>query len=208
MEYRPRVKTKVLVTVKPWPSLQVKGTRSSLAPAASAKDFASELQVTRCVGAASPDTRSPVCRRYNEAGGSRLEQPDRNVGSILAQRILQQIGLIQFAALQIDHDVEHVGRDMQRQKCTGVRLGRSARRRRERLRGRRWYGRGSCGRCRRSGARDLRHRIAESTGLVSGRGQRGGALRPRRRIIVHPRFVVQVQDCGKRKPQEHASVRH
>ena len=59
---------KVLVTVSPCPSDQVKGTRSSLAPDASSYDGAAALQIAKWLGAASlPSAVKPVCSRYRES---------------------------------------------------------------------------------------------------------------------------------------------
>ncbi len=42
------------------------------------------------------------------------QKSDRDVRRVLTQRILQEIGLIELAAFQIDHHVEHIGADMHR----------------------------------------------------------------------------------------------
>ena len=44
------------------------------------------------------------------------QEPDRNIRRIFAQRIFQQIGLIELAALQIDGDIEHIGEHVQRRR--------------------------------------------------------------------------------------------
>ena len=55
-------------------------------------------------GAGEPALQQVQSRRRFAA-----QQPDRNIRRILAQRISSEIGLIEFAALQIDADIEHIG---------------------------------------------------------------------------------------------------
>ena len=71
MAYWPRLKTKVLVTVMPRPSVQVNGTRNSSAPGASTKLVCSDFHAAKWVGAASPAApMSPLCNTYRVGGGS------------------------------------------------------------------------------------------------------------------------------------------
>ena len=133
------------------------------------------------------------------------QQPHGNIRCVLAQGVLQQVGAIEFAALEVDGDVQHVGGDMQlcgrpiRFGCGrgGGRRGRSC-------------GGGRVGRrrrCRRRG--QLRHRVAERARRCAGGGRTwlsDGA--DRRLVVMQPGLIIQKQDRGEDAPKHQTDIRH
>ena len=136
-------------------------------------------------------------------------QPHRYVGCVLVQRILREVRTVDLAALQVDGQIEDVGLDMQRRGCGRLRCGiGSGGRPRRRGRGCGLQPRRSR---RRRGLRrfSLRYRIGECPG--SARGAGGGLRGGERRllaVVMHPRFVVQIQDRRKGDPEHDANIRH
>ena len=103
MAYWPRLNVKVLVTVSPCPSLQVSGTRSSSEPSLITNESCAAVHNARCVGADSPGVPvRPVCRRYKESSESWFSSRTGTFGVSLCSGILDDVGAVQFAALQLD----------------------------------------------------------------------------------------------------------
>ena len=143
-----------------------------------------------------------------------VQQAHRHVRVVLVQRIFADVGAFEFAALQVDEDVEHIGDDVQR--CTyGGRTGRDTANRGSR------QGSPECCRTRRTrGGGRGRHRGGRPSLWVCGlrdriaqgpRGRIGGARaenRCRSRVVVIPRLVIQIEERGKRHPQHDPDIRH
>jgi hypothetical protein len=216
MEYRPRVKTKVLVTVSPCtvgPSQWHAQFRSARGSAKDSRRRSRSPNASAQLRRRRRSNRSAA--RYKELGGSRLKRRTEysacpcaaDIAADRLDRVRRPFKLITMSSTSV---VTCSG-------CAGPASCPAAvgRRRRESRR-RRPGGRRTCSRCtgerrigvrRRRRARGLRQRVPKCAGGASTRRSTTRPLRSQR-IIAHPCFVVEVQDRGERDPEQHSGVRH